>query len=198
MLKSNYQQSRLYLSIAIFLGLAALIEPIVIIGLLQKADEEKVIIMDAGGNFHLVKSKPFSKTRSLQVECAKFAVKSLFDKSASGVDDPIGLEQVYLMKFCGDQIKELLKKEQTEFEKKHINQDSEIGAINIINQKKDYYLANISGQLVRTCNYMEHSYVDVKLFKFSVLLYKNPNISQNGKLPLCVYKIISYETKDKN
>jgi len=44
---------------------------------------------------------------------------------------------------------------------------------------------------------MNHSYVDVKLFSIGLLLYKNPNISANGKLPLCVVKITHYKTGDK-
>lgn len=195
--KSYYVQSRLYLRIAIFLGLVCIVEPIFIIKLLQEADEEKVIVMDAASNFHLVKSKPFKESKELQIECVKFAVKSLFDRSARGVDDQRGLEQAFLMKNCGDQIKKLIKNEEKEFEKKNINQDCEIGKINIIKQKKGFYLANITGQLIRTCKYMNHSYVDVKLFSLGLLLCKNPDISANGKMPLCVFKITHYETKEK-
>ncbi len=195
--KSHYVQSRLYLRFAIFLGMVSIIQPILIVKLLQEANEEKVIVMDAGGNFHLVKSKTFRETRKLQIACVKFAVKSLLDRSAKGVDDQPGLEQAFLMKNCGEQVRNLIKKEQNEFDKKNINQDCEIGQINIIRQKKGYYLASISGQLIRTCKYMNHSYIDVKLFRLGLLLYKNPDISQNGKLPLCVVKIINYETREK-
>ena len=195
--KSHYFQSRFYLGVAIFFGLASVIEPILIIDLLQKADEEKVIVMDAAGNFHLVKSRPFEETKSLQVECAKFAARSLFDRSFRGVDDPEGLEQVFLMKNCGTQVKEIFQKEQKEFEKKQINQDCEIGQIHVIRQKNSYYLADISGQLIRTCNYMNHSYVNVKLFRLGLMMYKNPDISANGKMPLCVVKITHYETGEK-
>lgn len=195
--KSYYQQSRLYLGIAIFLGIVSIIQPILIIKLLQESDEKTVIVMDAASNFHLVKSKAFKETRKLQIECVKFAVKSLLDRSARGVDDQPGLEQVFLMKNCGDQVKKLIKKEEKEFEKKSINQDCEIGKINIIRQKKGYYLANVTGQLIRACKYMGHSYVDVKLFRLGLLLYKNPDISQNGKMPLCVVKITHYESKEK-
>ena len=195
--KSHYLQSRLYLRVAIFLGIIIIAEPIIIIKLLQKADQETVIVMDAGGNFHLVKSKSFEETKSLHIECVKFAVKSLLDRSAKGVDDQLGLEQAFLMKNCGDEIKKLIQNEQKDFEKKNINQDCEIGKINIIRQKKGYYLANITGQLIRTCKYMNHSYIDVKLFRLGLLLYKNPNISVNGKMPLCVVKITHYENKEK-
>ena len=195
--KSHYVQSRRYLKIAVFLGAVCIIQPVLIIILLLKADEEKVIVMDAASNFHLVKSKPFQESRKLQIECVKFAVKSLLDRSKRGVDDQHGLEQVFLMKNCGDKIKKLIKNEQNEFDKKNINQDCEIGQINILRQKKGFYLANITGQLIRSCRYMDHSYVDVKLFRLGLLLYKNPDISQNGKMPLCVVKITHYETREK-
>jgi len=195
--KSHYLQSRRYLKIAVFLGVVCIIQPTLIIILLLKADEEKVIVMDAASNFHLVKSKPFQETKTLHIECVKFAVKSLLDRSKRGVDDQHGLEQVFLMKNCGDRIKELIKNEQNEFDKKNINQDCEIGQIHILRQKKGFYLANITGQLIRSCSYMDHSYIDVKLFRLGLLLYKNPDISQNGKMPLCVVKITHYETRER-
>lgn len=195
--KNHYEQSRLYLKIAIFLGIISVVEPILIIKLLQEADEEKVIVMDAGSNFHLVKSKTFKDSRKVQIECVKFAVKSLLDRSYRGVDDQIGLEQAFLMKNCEKQIEKIIKKEQKEFNKKHINQDCEIGKIYVLRQKKAYYLANVTGQLIRTCTYMNHSYIDVKLFQISLLLYRNPDISANGKMPLCVVKIINYKTREK-
>jgi hypothetical protein len=195
--KSHYLQSRRYLKIAVFLGVVCIIQPTLIIILLLKADEEKVIVMDAASNFHLAKSKPFQETKKLHIECVKFAVKSLLDRSKRGVDDQHGLEQVFLMKNCGDRIKELIKNEQNEFDKKNINQDCEIGQIHILKQKKGFYLANITGQLIRSCSYMDHSYIDVKLFRLGLLLYKNPDISQNGKMPLCVVKITHYEIREK-
>ena len=195
--KNHYLQSRLYLKIAIFLGIASIVQPVLIIYLLQEAKEEKVIVMDNAGNFHLVKSKSFKDTQKLQVECVKFAVKSLLDRSKNGVDDPTGLEQVFLMKNCGEQIQKLIKQEQKEFEKKNINQDCEISKIHILKQKKGVYLANITGQLIRTCSYMDHSYVDVKVFRLGLLLCKNPDISANGKMPLCVVKITHYENGEK-
>jgi len=195
--KSHYVQSRRYLKIAVFLGAVCIIQPVLIIILLLKADEEKVIVMDAASNFHLVKSKPFKETKKLQIECVKFATKSLLDRSKRGVDDSHGLEQVFLMKNCGDEIKKIIKKEQNEFDKKNINQDSEIGQIHILKQKKGFYLANITGQLIRSCSYMDHSFIDVKLFRLGLLLYKNPDISANGKMPLCVVKITHYETMEK-
>ena len=195
--KNHYEQSRFYLGIAIFFGVISVIQPILIIKLLQEADEEKVIVMDAGSNFHLVKSKSFKETRNLQVECVKFATKSLLDRSSRGVDDQQGLEQAFLMKNCGKQVENIIKKEQKEFDKKNINQDCEIGKIHVLRQKKAYYLANITGQLIRTRKYMNHSFIDVKLFQLSLLLYKNPDISANGKMPLCVVKIINYKTREK-
>jgi hypothetical protein len=195
--KSHYLQSRLYLKIAIFLGVVSIIQPVLIIVLLLKSEEQKVIVMDAGTNFHLVKSKPFKETKVLHVECVKFAVKSLLDRSNRGFDDQVGLEQVFLMKNCDEQIKELVKKEEKEFEKKSISQDCEIGQINILKQKKGFYLANVTGQLIRACEYMDHAYIDVKLFRLGLLLYKNPDISANGKMPLCVVKITHYETQEK-
>ena len=195
--KSHYLQSRLYLKIAIFLGIASIVQPVLIIYLQQKAKEEKVIVMDDAANFHLVKSKSFKDAQKIQIECVKFAVKSLLDRSSNGVDDQTGLEQVFLMKNCGEQIQKLIKNEQKEFEKKNINQDCEIGKIHILKQKKGVYLANITGQLVRTCTYMEHSYVDVKVFRLGLILCKNPDISQNGKMPLCVVKITHYESGEK-
>jgi hypothetical protein len=163
----------------------------------MKSKEEKVIVMDAGNNFHLVKSKPFKETQALHIECVKFAVKSLLDRSNRGFDDQLGLEQAFLMKNCGDKIKELVKREEKEFEKKNISQDCEIGQINILKQKKGFYLANVTGQLIRACKYMDHAYIDVKLFRLGLLLYKNPDISANNKMPLCVVKITHYETKEK-
>jgi len=44
---------------------------------------------------------------------------------------------------------------------------------------------------------MDHSYIDVKVFRLGLLLCKNPDISQNGKMPLCVVKITHYENGDK-
>jgi hypothetical protein len=187
----------LYLKIAIFLGIVSIIQPVLIIILLLKSKEEKVIVMDAGSNFHLVKSKPFKETKTLHIECVKFAVKSLLDRSNRGFDDQVGLEQAFLMKNCGDEIKELVKKEEKEFAKKSISQDCEIGQINILKQKKGFYLANVTGQLIRACEYMDHAYIDVKLFRLGLMLYKNPDISANGKMPLCVVKITHYETKEK-
>jgi predicted RND superfamily exporter protein len=195
--KNHYEQSRLYLRIAIFLGVISVIQPVFIIKLLQEADEKKVVVMDAGSNFHLVKSKSFKDAKKLQIECVKFAVKSLLDRSYRGVDDQQGLEQAFLMKNCEKQIEKIIKKEQKEFNKKNINQDCEIGKIHVLRQKKAYYLANVTGQLIRTCKYMNHSFIDVKLFWISLLLYRNPDISANGKMPLCVVKIINYRTKEK-
>ncbi len=195
--KNHYLQSRLYLKIAIFLGVVSIAQPILIIMLLQEADEKKVIVMDNAGNFHLVKSKPFKDAQKLQIECIKFAVKSLLDRSKRGVDDQTGLEQAFLMKNCGEQIKELIAKEQKEFDKKNINQDCEIGKIHLLKQKEGVYLANITGQLIRTCSYMDYSYVDVKVFRLGLMLCKNPDISANGRMPLCVVKITHYETGDK-
>jgi len=195
--KNHYLQSRLYLQIAIFLGIVSIAQPILIIMLLQEADEKKVIVMDNAGNFHMVKSKPFKDAQKLQIECVKFAVKSLLDRSKRGVDDQTGLEQAFLMKNCEEQIKKLIKNEQKEFDKKNINQDCEIGKIHILKQKKGIYLANITGQLIRTCTYMDHSYVNVKVFRLGLMLCKNPDISANGKMPLCVVKITHYENGDK-
>ena len=195
--KNHYLQSRLYLTIAIFLGIVSIAQPILIIMLLQESDEKKVIVMDNAGNFHLVKSKTFKDSQKMQVECVKFAVKSLLDRSKRGVDDQTGLEQVFLMKNCEEQIKKLIKNEQKEFDKKNINQDCEIGKINILKQKEGVYLANITGQLIRTCSYMDHSYIDVKIFRLGLMLCKNPDISQNGKMPLCVVKITHYENGEK-
>ena len=106
--KNHYEQSRLYLKIAIFFGLISVIQPILIIKLLQEADEKKVVVMDAGSNFHLVKSKSFKDAKKLQIECVKFAVKSLLDRSYRGVDDQQGLEQAFLMKNCEKQIENII------------------------------------------------------------------------------------------
>jgi hypothetical protein len=195
--KSHYLQSRLYLKIAIFLGVVSIVQPLLIIYLLHEADEEKVIVMDDAGNFHLAKSKPFKDARKMQLECVKFAVKTLLDRSSKGADDPVGLEQTFLMKNCGEAVTNLIKKEHREFDKKHIIQKSEIGNIHVLRQKKGFYLANVTGQLIRTCTYMNHSYVDVKLFRLGLIFCKNPDISANGKMPLCVVKITHYETGEK-
>ncbi|MDD5727235.1 MAG: hypothetical protein PHV59_01605 [Victivallales bacterium] len=195
--KSNYERSRLFLRIAIFLGVVSIVQPVLIIRLLHEADEKKVIVMDDADNFHLVKSEPFKTAQKVQLECVKFAVKSLLGRSPKGVDDPVGIEQAFLMKNCAEQIKKLIEKEQREFEKKHIVQNCEIGRIHVLRQKEGCYLANVTGQLIRTCTYMNHSYVDAKWFRLGLILCKNPDISANGKMPLCVVRITHYETGEK-
>jgi hypothetical protein len=164
---------------------------------MKEKKDGRALIMDAAGNFHLVKSQPFKKAKAIQIECVRFAAKSLLDRSTKGFDDKLGLEQVYLTKNCGDQIKKIVDQEQKEFELKNISQTCEVGSIKIIQQRKNYYIANIEGQLVRACKYMDHSYVDVRKFNLGLMLYKNPNMSTNGRFPLVVVQITKYKTKEK-
>jgi hypothetical protein len=153
--------------------------------------------MDEAGNYHLTRSRKFQEVKELQLECVKFATYCLFERTAAGIKNTTGLDQVFLMKNCKEEIDKLINNEKQEFTTKQIVQTVEIGNINIIRQKDGFYLANVTGQLIRTCQYMNHTYTDVKLFSVGYLMARNPDISANGQFPLAVAKITHYKTKDK-
>lgn len=190
--KTYYMLSRVYFFTTLFFAMMAILSPVMVLFIVRQ--EKQIIIMDNAGNYHQVLSKPFSAATKLHVECAAAATRALLNRTAAGIDDNFLLKQVYL-KNCTDDIKNLVESESKDFEIKNIHQRVEISEVRFVRQNQ-FYIATVTGQLTRACEYLRQKFVEVKKFRLVLQMVENPNISANGYLPLNVLKIRHYKIED--
>ena len=188
-----YFLMNLYLWLMALFAVLAIVGPLVTMFLCQQ--KKPVIIMDGAGNYHQVVSVDFKDAKALQVECVRSAVRALLNRTSTGTDDEALLRQCFLSS-CKPQIDKIFAEDKVQFELKNIHQRVEVGKVELIRVTGKNYIANVSGQLVRACEYMKQQFVEVRRFVLVMQMAENPDISTNGKLPLAAAAINRYETEE--
>jgi len=190
--RNNYATLNIYRTLIVIFALIAVASPLATMMILQ--EEKKVLIMDQGGNYHLVVGRDMRNAKELQMACVKAAAAALLTRTPDGYLYKELLYQSYT-KNCEKYLADHLEETKPEFELKKIRQMPEIKKIQLLDQGNGRYLAHVKVYLTRACQYQEVTFVETAEAILSFLLVENPDISANGRLPLAVAQIIRLDVK---
>ena len=156
-------------------------------------EREKAIILDKAGVFTITPVDGLASSKELHQYIAGLATEALLNRGPDGPDNIPLLNQLYV-KDGLKSAKEYVKTEAEEFDTYKIHQKCEIAQIAILTNDLDKAHANVTGQLIRNKAFKKEPITEVYTFSMNILLVRNANLKQNGKLPMVVSKF-NIETK---
>ncbi len=192
---NNLLAARFWFAVSFVLMLVSVIQPIVLLKVSRI--QEKVIVMDESGVFHVAPVAGLEDAEKLHGYISTLAVASFLDRSPAGPDNRELLKQLYIEPAYSYALK-IIEGESGEFIKKNIHQKAEISEINTIGTANGRIISQVKGQLVRTGTFGGQVFSESYLFETVLTLVRNPNLSTNGRLPLAVWNLKYKATKHEN
>jgi hypothetical protein len=180
---NNSKAARFWFFCCIGLFIFVLIQPGMIIEKMKT--KERIIIMDETGTFHVSPVEQFEDAAVMHDFCLTVSTQALLNRGPIDVDNPPLLKQTFL-KDAYSQAKKYLKEEALQFQKKKLHQKCEIKEFKILKTTDKTVLANVRGQLIRVGTFEGHKFTDTKEFALKIKLFRNPNLTSNGRLPMAV------------
>ncbi len=177
--------ARLWFVVAIVAIAAALIQPFLLISAYRT--QERVVILDEAGTFHVSPLLNFEGAGKLQVSQALLACIALFQRNPNGFDHPELLEKMFLSEAL-EQAKAIQSRELPEFKAKQIHQKVEVFKVDVLQTRNDLVLVEVVGQLIRVGLFNGQPFVESPRFIAHLTLARNPNLTANGRYPLAVWK----------
>jgi hypothetical protein len=148
--------------------------------------QERVVIMDEGGTFHVSPLLGFEEAGKLHEQHALLACLALFQLNPHGFDQPELLEKLFLADALA-----LAKQEwataSDEFEQKNLHQKVEVQKLTVLETEADQVLVEAVGQLVRTGRIGQLPFTEAPTFTAQFTFARNPNLTTNGRYPLAVW-----------
>ena len=152
--------------------------------------QERVVVLDPGGTFHVSPLLGFEEASQLHEEHALLACLALFQRNPAGFDHPELLERLFLPEAL-QQAKREAAASAEEFTAKALHQKAEILQITVLETRENRVLVEASGQLVRTGVVGTQTFTEAPAFTARFTFARNPNLAANGRFPLAVW---SYDT----
>lgn len=151
--------------------------------------EERVVVMDAAGTFHVSPLIAFEDATKLHEQCALLACLALLQRNPSGPDFPELLEKMFLPE-AAKKAKDSLAATSAEFAAKTMHQKPEVLKLTVLASKENTVLVQAEGQLVRAGLLGGQAFTEAPTFIARFTFARNPNLAANGRFPLAVW---SYE-----
>ncbi len=180
---NNTKAARFWFYIAATLGILAVCQPFLTIQAMKT--KERIVIMDEAGIFHVAPLSKFEEAAVMHDYLVSVATSALLARGPKGADNPPLLKQIFLEKAYA-KIEKFYLLEAKQFNKKKLHQKVETKSIKILKTSDKTVLAQITGQLIRIGTFEGRTFTDVKDFAMQMTLYRNPNMSNNGRLPMAV------------
>jgi hypothetical protein len=177
--------ARMWFLVAIGAVLLVIIQPFFIIAACRT--QERVVIMDETGTFHVSPLLDFEDATKLHTSQALLAALALLQKNPNGFDYPDILEKMFLAEAL-DEARQQNAAESGELKAKHVHQKVEIFHIDILETRNDRVLVEMSGQLIRLGLFNGQSFTEAPKFTLRLTLARNPDLARNGRYPMAVWK----------
>ena len=166
-------------------------------------EQQMVAIVDQSGNIIYAPLTGFQEAGQLHAYHVRLACLAMLQRNPNGFDMPELIDRLFIEPSKSD-VKALAKAQAPEFAKKNIHQKVEIRDIATLETRRidardhhtyDAVLIRAAGSLVRTGAVNGIEFREPADFTIELLFIKNPNLLDNGMLPLVVKTFRYDETK---
>lgn len=147
---------------------------------------ERVIVLDAGGTFHVGPLLGFEEAAKLHEQHALLACLALYQRNPAGPDFPELLEKLFLPE-AATQAQAEIRGSAEEFAGKSLHQKPEIVKVTVLETRANQVLVQAEGQLVRTGVVNGQVFTEAPNFTARFTFARNPNLAANGRYPLAVW-----------
>lgn len=161
------------------------VQPFLILRALRT--RERVVVLDQGGSFHVSPLLGFEEAAKLHEQHALLACLALFQRNPAGVDLPELREKLFLPDAAAS-AKVLVAKDAEEFAAKGLHQKPEVLQLTVLETREQAVLVQAEGQLLRTGVVNGQVFSEAPAFKVRFTFARNPNLAENGRYPLAVWK----------
>jgi hypothetical protein len=178
----------------------AIIPQLTIMSLKQ---QQMVAIVDQSGNIIYAPLVGFQEAGQLHAYHVRLACLAMLQRNPNGFDMPELIDRIFIEPARTD-VRALAKAQAQEFAKKNIHQKVEIRDIATVDTRRidakdsktyEAVLIRAEGGLVRTGTINNIEFREPTNFTIELLFIKNPNLIENGMLPLVVRNFKYSETK---
>ena len=178
----------------------AIIPQLTIMSLKQ---QQMVAIVDQSGNIIYAPLVGFQESGQLHAYHVRLACLAMLQRNPNGFDMPELIDRIFIEPARAD-VRALAKVQAQEFAKKNIHQKVEIRDIATVDTRRidakdnhtyEAVLIRAEGGLVRTGTINNIEFREPTNFTIELLFIKNPNLIENGMLPLVVRNFKYSETK---
>ena len=165
--------------------------------------QQMVAIVDASGNIIYAPLVGFQESGQLHAYHVRLACLAMLQRNPNGFDMPELIDRVFIEP-SRSEVRALAKKQAPEFAKKNIHQKVEIRDIATLETRKidaknkqtyEAVVIRAQGTLIRTGTINNIEFREPANFTLELLFLKNPNLIENGLLPLVVRNFKYSETK---
>ena len=165
-------------------------------------EQQMVAVIDASGNIIYAPLVGFQESGQLHAYHVRLACLAMLQRNPVGFDMPELIDRIYIEPARAD-VRALAKSQAPEFARKAINQKVEIRDIATLETRRinakdkqtyDAVLIRAQGGLIRTGTIHNIEFREPANFTLELLFIKNPNLIENGMLPLVV-KSFKYNEK---
>lgn len=148
--------------------------------------EERVIVLDPSGTFHVSPLLGFEEATKLHEQHALLACLALFQRNPAGFDYPELLDKLFLPDAAHKAHAEAAAQAE-EFTAKALHQKPEVQKITVLETRENTVLAQAEGQLIRTGAINGQVFTEAPSFTVRFTFARNPNLAANGRYPLAVW-----------
>ena len=152
-------------------------------------ERERVVVLDAGGTFHVSPLLGFEEATKLHEQHALLACLALFQRNPAGFDFPELLDRLFLPEAARKARADMVAGTE-EFAAKTLHQKPEVLKLTVLETRDNAVLVQAEGQLVRTGLVGGQTFGEAQAFTVRFQFARNPNLAANGRYPLAVW---SYE-----
>lgn len=152
---------------------------------------EYAVVLDGSGTVIYSRLQRLQEAKALHDLQATLATYAFLNRGPSEFDSPDLLSLMFLSDACA-KAKAQFANEEPERVAKQIHQKAEIATIDLLETRKDAFLVHVTGQLIQNGIFQDRSFSVGVPFKLALLMLRNPDLSQNGRLPTAV-KDFRYE-----
>ncbi len=152
---------------------------------------QRVVIMDPAKTFHVSALRNPSDDKEVKQYLLWLAAMSLYNRSPEGFDSPEILQQVYLGK-AYDRAKEDFRRNRDAYSRQGVHQKASVAEYAILQEDKEKFTAVVTVSLLKTMAYGGKEIARTDLIQVSYVCYRNPDMTQNGRLP---YAVVDYEER---
>ena len=174
------------LAFLVALGAIALtvVQPVLLIRAYRA--QERVVILDGAGSFHVSPLLGFEDATRLHEQHGLLACLALLQRNPAGFDHPELLEKLFLPESL-QQARSEAGKSSEEFARKGLHQKVEVAKLTVLETREQRVLVQAEGQLIRTGVVGQQAFTEAPAFTARFTFARNPNLAANGRFPLAVW-----------
>ncbi|MDP1581234.1 MAG: hypothetical protein Q8M02_13245 [Candidatus Didemnitutus sp.] len=177
--------ARLWFGVALVTSAYAVVAPYLVIR--AHRTKERVVILDAGGTYHVSPLLGFEDAGKLHESHALLACLALWSRHPGGADYPELLERLFLPDALRE-AREAIARTAEEFAAKSLHQKPEVLKLTVLETRADTVLVQVEGQWIRTGLFQGRPFSEAPAFTARFTFARNPNLGANARYPLAVWK----------